>query len=250
MAGLPNPYEKGLTPNNAWDRMQFSRYGGQDPNTIIPYRQQKEGLMNRTLGAGLRSRGGGGGGGTNWLGSGSVNTSYGGGNTPSNPGGYNYGTLGRSVGNVAETVNWAFNTRNKLRKNQEQQDRIRALKNARDQKKQDLPMNDSSIKAMTTFKNVTNPGGTNAKSGDASGMLAPSNADGPPFTEGNSPWFDQAMERLNFDPTAKTRAGHERSWQNFAGNQDLANNTPSTRNMPNRSGKFPHVSTILGKKQP
>jgi hypothetical protein len=61
---------------------------------------------------------------------------FGGGNTPSNPGAYNYNTLNNTVGGAASTVNWAFNTRSKLRANQEKQDRIKTLKDARDQKAQ------------------------------------------------------------------------------------------------------------------
>ena len=234
-----SPFASGISPKDAWSRKIYGNIGGRNDD-VFAYSDQEDRLMNRTLGASLRSRGGSGGGGSDWLGSGSVNMKFGGGNTPSNPGAYNYGTLGRSVSNAVEAVKWGFNTRNRLRQSSKNNENSAT----------DNPSKESAIKAMTTFKNVTNPGGTNVKGGDASGMLAPSNDGGPPFEEGNSPWFNQAMDRLNFDPTAKTRAGFERSWQTFASNQDLANNTPNTRNMPNRSGKFPHVSSILGKKQP
>jgi hypothetical protein len=93
--------------------------------------------MNGTLSNSFRSRGGSGGGGSDWLGSGSVNMRFGGGNTPSNPGAYNYGTLSRSVGNAAENVKWGFDTRSKLRANQEKQDRKQSMTDARE-KKQNL----------------------------------------------------------------------------------------------------------------
>ena len=133
MAGLPNPFDKALAPNDAWSRMQYRRYGGRNDD-IIAYSMQDEGIMNPSSGFGSSGRAGGSG--TNWLGSGSVNTSYGGGNTPSNPGGYNYKTLNNTISGAAEMVNWGFDTRNKLRNNQDKQDRISTLKDARDQKMQ------------------------------------------------------------------------------------------------------------------
>ena len=232
-----SPLASGLQPADAWTRGMRQRYGTGRKDDIIAYGMHKDNVMNPSSGFGSNSSIGG----SNFpLGSGSVKMKFGGGNTPSNPGAYNYNTLSNTIGNAVGAVKWGFNTRNRLRQSSKNNENSAT----------DNPSKESAIKAMTTFKNVTNPGGTNVKGGDASGMLAPSNDGGPPFEEGNSPWFNQAMDRLNFDPTAKTRAGFERSWQTFASNQDLANNTPNTRNMPNRSGKFPHVSSILGKKQP
>ncbi|CAB4154324.1 hypothetical protein UFOVP629_55 [uncultured Caudovirales phage] len=133
MAGLPNPFDKALAPNDAWSRMQYRRYGGRNDD-IIAYSMQDQGIMNPSSGFGSSGRAGGSG--TNWLGSGSVNTNYGGGNTPSNPGGRNYGTLNNTIGGAANMVNWGFDTRTKLRNNQDKQDRINTLKDARDQKMQ------------------------------------------------------------------------------------------------------------------
>ena len=131
-----SPFASGIAPKDAWSRKIYGNIGGRNDD-VFAYSDQEDRLMNRTLGASLRSRGGSGGGGSDWLGSGSVNMKFGGGNTPSNPGAYNYNTLNNTVGGAASTVNWAFNTRSKLRANQEKQDRIKTLQDARDQKTQD-----------------------------------------------------------------------------------------------------------------
>jgi hypothetical protein len=130
-----SPFASGIAPKDAWSRKIYGSIGGRTDD-VFAYSDQEDSLMNRTLSNSFRSRGGSGGGGSDWLGSGSVNMKFGGGNTPSNPGAYNYNTLNNTVGGAASTVNWAFNTRSKLRANQEKQDRIKTLKDARDQKAQ------------------------------------------------------------------------------------------------------------------
>lgn len=131
-----SPFASGIAPKDAWSRKIYGNIGGRTDD-VFAYSDQEDRLMNRTLGASLRSRGGSGGGGSDWLGSGSVNMKFGGGNTPSNPGAYNYNTLNNTVGGAASTVNWAFNTRSKLRANQEKQDRKQSMTDARAQKEQD-----------------------------------------------------------------------------------------------------------------
>lgn len=142
MAGQPDwsstPLASGLTPDTSWTRDLRKRYGATGgpagrQDDVLVYGMQNDNLMNQTSGFSSRGRSGGG---SDWLGSGSVNMRFGGGNTPSNPGGYNYDTLNNTVGGAASTVNWAFNTRSKLRANQEKQDRIKTLQDARDQKAQ------------------------------------------------------------------------------------------------------------------
>lgn len=137
MAGVPNPFDKALAPNDAWSRMQYRRYGGRNDD-IIAYSMQDQGIMNPSNGVNSDMRAGGGG--TNWLGSGSVNTNYGGGNTPSNPGGYNYKTLNNTIGGAAEMVNWGFDTRNKLRNNQDKINQKENMKNAREWNTEVLPV--------------------------------------------------------------------------------------------------------------
>ncbi len=133
------PLASGLEPSDAWTRGMRQRYGTGRKDDIIAYGMQDDSLMNRTIGDSFRSRGGSGGGGSSWLGSGSVNMRFGGGNTPSNPGAYNYGTLSRSVGNAAEAVKWGFDTRSKIRNNQEKQDRVKKVQEANDWNSRVLP---------------------------------------------------------------------------------------------------------------
>lgn len=129
-----SPFAGGLNPKDAWSRKIYGNIGGRTDD-VFAYSDQSDNIMNPS--SGFRSRGGSGGGGSDWLGSGSVNMRFGGGNTPSNPGAYNYGTLSRSVGNAVESVKWGFDTRSKLRANQEKQDRKQSMTDARSQKEQD-----------------------------------------------------------------------------------------------------------------
>jgi hypothetical protein len=131
-----SPFASGIAPKDAWSRKIYGSIGGRTDD-VFAYSDQADSLMNGTLSNSFRSRGGSGGGGSDWLGSGTVSLKLGGGNTPSNPGAYNYNTLNNTVGGAASTVNWAFNTRNKLRTNQEKQDRKQSMTDARE-KKQNL----------------------------------------------------------------------------------------------------------------
>jgi hypothetical protein len=134
-----SPLAGGLTPDNAWARDLRKKYGTGRQDDIIAYGIQNDSLMNRTISDSFRSRGGSGGGGSDWLGSGSVNMRFGGGNTPSNPGAYNYDTLSNTVGNAVGAVKWGFNTRSKLRANQEKQDRVKKVQEANDWNSRVLP---------------------------------------------------------------------------------------------------------------
>ena len=133
-----SPLASGLTPKDVWSRKIYGKIGGRTDD-VFAYSDQEDRLMNRTIGDSFRSRGGSGGGGSGWLGSGSVNMRFGGGNTPSNPGAYNYGTLSRSVGNAVEAVKWGFDTRSKIRNNQEKQDRVKKVQEANDWNSRVLP---------------------------------------------------------------------------------------------------------------
>ena len=129
-----SPFASGIAPKDAWSRKIYGNIGGRTDD-VFAYSDQADSIMNPS--SGFRSRGGSGGGGSDWLGSGTVSLNFGGGNTPSNPGAYNYNTLNNTVGGPASAVKWAFNTRSKLRANQEKQDRIKTLKDARAKKEQD-----------------------------------------------------------------------------------------------------------------
>jgi len=144
---IPNPFDKSLAPKDAWSRMMFRRYGGRNDD-IIAYSHQQDNLINPSSGFGSNSRIGG----SNFpLGSGSVSLKLGGGNTPSNPGAYNYNTLNNTIGGAASTIKWNFDTRNKLRTNQDKQDRIKTLQDARDQKAQSAQKKQD----LNTFANNT-----------------------------------------------------------------------------------------------
>jgi hypothetical protein len=91
----PNVYPDVINPMGAWRRHIVQTYGGQDVNIAQEYWDMK-GYKRELGGAGFASQ--------SSLsnpfssGSGSVRvSSMGGGGTPSNPGGYNYGTLTNSV---------------------------------------------------------------------------------------------------------------------------------------------------------
>lgn len=148
-----SPLASGLTPDTSWTRDLRKRYGSTGgpagrQDDVLVYGMQKDNLMNQTSGFSSRGRSGGG---SDWLGSGSVNMRFGGGNTPSNPGDYNYNTLNNTIGGAAEAVKWGFDTRSKIRNNQEKQDRIQTLKNARSQKEQDAQKNQN----LNAFANKT-----------------------------------------------------------------------------------------------
>ena len=131
-----SPFAGGLNPKDAWSRKIYGNIGGRTDD-VFAYSDQSDNIMNPS--SGFRSSGRSGGGGSDWLGSGSVNMRFGGGNTPSNPGAYNYGTLSRSVGNAVEAVKWGFDTRSKLRNNQEKQDRVKRVQEANDWNSRVLP---------------------------------------------------------------------------------------------------------------
>jgi hypothetical protein len=133
-----SPFASGITPKDAWSRKIYGNIGGRTDD-VFAYSDQEDSLMNRTIGDSFRSRGGSGGGGSDRLGSGRVNMRFGGGNTPSNPGAYNYGTLSRSVSNAVEAVKWGFDTRSKIRNNQEKQDRVKKVQEANDWNSRVLP---------------------------------------------------------------------------------------------------------------
>ena len=109
-----SPLASGLTPADAWTRGMRQRYGTGRKDDIIAYGMQKDNVMNPSSGVNSRNRIGG----SDFpLGSGTVSLKFGGGNTPSNPGGYNYNTLNNTVGGAASTIKWNFDTRSKLRTN-------------------------------------------------------------------------------------------------------------------------------------
>lgn len=178
MAGLLNPFDKALAPNDAWSRMQYRRYGGRSDD-IIAYSMQEDSLMNRSISDSFRSSGRAGGGGTNWLGSGSVNTNYGGGNTPSNPGGYNYKTLNNTIGGAAEMVNWGFDTRNKLRNNQDKINQKVNMKNAREWNTEVLPVQRAAFaKKQAEFNQPRSPAtGKPSKAKNAKPTFGPAKPD-------------------------------------------------------------------------
>lgn len=128
-----SPFASGLNPKDAWSRKMYRRIAGRNDD-VFAYADQEDRIMNPS--SGFNSRGGSIGGGSGWLGSGSVNMRFGGGNTPSNPGAYNYGTLSNTIGNTIGNVKWGFDTRNKLRGYQEKTRQDKTLQDARDQKAQ------------------------------------------------------------------------------------------------------------------
>ena len=171
MAGLPNPFDKSLSPNDAWSRMQYRRYGGRNDD-IIAYGMQNEGIMNPSSGVNSRNHIGG----SNFpLGSGTVSLKLGGGNTPSNPGGYNYNTLNNTIGGAASTVNWAFNTRNKLREFKDTEDTKQRVKDAREWNTQVLPVQRASFaKEQADFNQPRSPAtGKPSKAKNAKPMFGP-----------------------------------------------------------------------------
>lgn len=136
-----SPLASGLTPDTSWTRDLRKRYGSTGgpagrQDDVLVYGMQKDKLMSQTSGFSSRGRSGGG---SDWLGSGSVNMRFGGGNTPSNPGDYNYNTLNNTIGGAAEAVKWGFDTRSKLRNNQEKQDRVKKVQEANDWNSRVLP---------------------------------------------------------------------------------------------------------------
>jgi hypothetical protein len=169
-----SPFASGITPRDAWSRKIYGNIGGRTDD-VFAYSDQENSLMNGTLSNSFRSRGGSGGGGSDWLGSGTVSLKLGGGNTPSNPGAYNYNTLNNTVGGAASTINWAFNTRSKLRANQEKQDRVKKVQKANDWNSRVLPYGlEQHAKKQKDFNQPRSPAtGKPSKAKNAKPMQGP-----------------------------------------------------------------------------
>jgi len=169
-----SPFASGITPKDAWSRKIYGNIGGRTDD-VFAYSDQEDSLMNRTLSNSFRSRGGSGGGGSDWLGSGTVSLKLGGGNTPSNPGAYNYNTLNNTIGGAASTINWAFNTRSKLRANQEKQDRVKKVQKANDWNSRVLPYGlEQHAKKQKDFNQPRSPAtGKPSKAKNAKPMQGP-----------------------------------------------------------------------------
>lgn len=99
------PNAAGVQPVDAFSRLMLMRYGGRTDN-LFDYKDETG--YKREMGpAGLS----GGESSSRFQGSGMAETNFGGGNTSSNPGGYNWDTLNRNLDRVGAGVRTAVNYR-------------------------------------------------------------------------------------------------------------------------------------------